>query len=697
MRVIALFVAGLSAAIMTVASPMARQAPPAGSGQQTQQQQPPPTQDPQQPRPPPIKSGINFVRVDAIVTDRQGKPVLDMKQEEFRVKEDGKAQTIETFSKVDIDLASQVDAPPPPEIRSVFDEQREAARPDVRLFVILLDDYHVRRGNDMGVRKPLIDFIENQLAPADLVAIMYPLTPVTELSFTRNRRSLISAIERFEGRRFNYEPRNEFEQRYAYYPVATVERIRNEVTMGALRGAAVKLGGLREGRKAIIFVSEGFTGTLPASMNDPIAAMPGIGNPARTQPVPEVSERAEFLNRSTMVSDLSRIFEEANRNNTSIYPVDPRGLAAFEYDINQRVSLQTDQRHLEASLDTLRALADNTDGRAIINRNDLAKGMQQIIRDSSTYYLLGYNSTQAPTDGKFHRLEVETTRRGVEVRARKGYWAYTAEDAARASAPPKPETPAAISTALTTLSEPVRGRTTRMWVGTSRAESGSTKVTFVWEPVTTPPGERRPGDESPARVMLTVLTPDGRPIFRGRVPDAPAASPGAPAAATAPTSGASVSFDAPPGRLQMRMLVEGASGQVTDSSTQEVTLPDYTAVQVSFATPRVYRARTLREAQALKAGSDSLQTLDRTFSRTERLVVRVDAYAPGGVKPTVTARLLNRSGTAISDVPVQTSQAGASELELTLGQLVAGDYLLELVAKTEAGTAQEYIAFRVAR
>jgi hypothetical protein len=98
MRVTALLGAGLTAAIMTAANPMARQTPQAASGQQTQQQQqPPPTQDPQQPRPPPIKSGINFVRVDAIVTDRQGKPVLDMKQEEFRVKEDGKAQTIESF------------------------------------------------------------------------------------------------------------------------------------------------------------------------------------------------------------------------------------------------------------------------------------------------------------------------------------------------------------------------------------------------------------------------------------------------------------------------------------------------------------------------------------------------------------------------------------------------------------------------
>ncbi len=71
-----------------------------------------------------------------------------------------------------------------------------------------------------------------------------------------------------------------------------------------------------------------------------------------------------------MVSDMTLIFTEMNRNNTSIYAVDPKGLAPFEYDINQGVGLQVDRKHLEMGLDTLRALADNTDGRAIVNRND---------------------------------------------------------------------------------------------------------------------------------------------------------------------------------------------------------------------------------------------------------------------------------------------------------------------------------------
>jgi VWFA-related protein len=672
-------------------------APPSGQApaQTTAPQQPAaqPQPQPGQDQPPPrIKTGINFVRVDVIITDRQGKPVFDLKQDEFRIKEDGKPQTIESFDIVKIEEANQIDAPLPSEIRSVADEQREAARPDVRLFVLFLDDYHVRRGNDMSVRKPLIEFVQNQLGPADMVAIMYPLTSINALSFTRNRKALISAIEKFEGRRFDYIPRNEFEEKYAYYPAATVERIRNDVTMTAIKGASIKLGGMREGRKSIILVSEGFTNILPPQLNDPIAAMPGIGNTARGNSTLTNSDRDEWRAKTDILSDLTLIFQEANRNNTSIYPVDPRGLAAFEYDINQAVGLQADRLHLESGLDNLRALADNTDGRAIINRNDLAKGMQQIIRDSSGYYLLGYNSTQAPTDGRFHKIDVEVTRRGVDVRARKGYWAYTVEDAARATAGPAAEAPPAVSNALATLAEPTRGRPARFWVGTARGENGKSRVTFVWEAVPPAPGEqRRTGTEGASHVTLTALAPDGRPLFRGRVPEQPATPP-APGSGAAP---ASASFEVPPGQLQMRMVVQTTDGQVMDASTRELTVPDYTKVQVSFATPRVFRARTPRELQALATSAAAAPTTDRTFARSDRVLVRADAYALGGSKPAVTARLLNRSGGAMSGVAVKTTADGGADVELTLAALAPGDYLLELNATSDGSSAQEMVAFRL--
>ena len=77
----------------------------------------------------------------------------------------------------------------------------------MRLFAIFLDDYHVRHGSSLRVKEPLIEFIRTQLAPTDLVGIMYPLTPLSAVRMTRDREAIIEQIERFEGRKYDYEPR----------------------------------------------------------------------------------------------------------------------------------------------------------------------------------------------------------------------------------------------------------------------------------------------------------------------------------------------------------------------------------------------------------------------------------------------------------------------------------------------------------
>jgi hypothetical protein len=179
------------------------------------------------------------------------------------------------------------------------------------------------------------------------------------------------------------------------------------------------------------------------------------------------------------------------------------------------------------------------------------------------------------------------------------------------------------------------------------------------------------------------------------VPEQPAIPPGAPTAGVA--EGGVASFDVPPGPLELRMVVEGSRGQVLDSVSRELTVPDFTTVQVSFGTPRVYRVRSVPELQALKAKPDAVPTVDREFSRTDRLHIRLDGYAPGGATPAITARLLNRGGASMSNLPVQTPPGRSAEIDLPLSALAAGEYLIELNAKTESGTAQELIAFRVGR
>ena len=166
--------------------------------------------------------------------------------EEFIVTEDNKPQKVEQFTVVKIDAIGQNAARRTTAIRSDFDEEREAARPDVRLFVLLLDDYHVRRGNDMASASA--DRVHSETSwTRGHVAIMYPLTPVADIHFSRNRNIAAGAIERFEGRKFGISPGTPSR--------SSTPTTRRKPSSGPQPGddgrteaAAVRSGGLREGR-----------------------------------------------------------------------------------------------------------------------------------------------------------------------------------------------------------------------------------------------------------------------------------------------------------------------------------------------------------------------------------------------------------------------------------------------------------------
>ena len=303
--------------------------------------------------------------------------MLDLKQDEFRIKEDGKPQTIESFSIVKIDaLAQQFDGPR--RARFAIDLRRSSARRSVRTSACSSScSTTTTCGAATTCRCASRSSTSSRISsrPADMVAIMYPLTPVTGLTFTRNRASLVSAIEHFQGRTFDYSRATSSRRSTRYYPAQTVEMVRNQVVMTALKGAAISLGGLREGRKSIIFVSEGFT-DHPAAAAERSGRLDAGRRATRREARDGSEQRSRGVDRATvdMISDLSLIFTEMNRNNTSIYAVDPRGPGRRSSTTSTRASgSQVDRKHLELALDTLRALADNTDGRAIVNRNDSAR------------------------------------------------------------------------------------------------------------------------------------------------------------------------------------------------------------------------------------------------------------------------------------------------------------------------------------
>jgi len=241
----------------------------------------------------------------------------------------------------------------------------------------------------------------------------------------------------------------------------------------------------------------------------------------------------------------------------------------------------------------------------------------------------------------------------------------------------------------------------RTWIGTSRGENGKTRVAFVWEPLPKSPGERSDGREEPARVSLMALSNEGSLVFRGRVPDvAVASTTPATSVAAANASGSAargpqrVVFDAVPGKVQLRLSVEGASSQVLDSETREITIPDLTGPR-SIGTPSILRARTLPELNKMKADPEAIPTAAREFSRTDRLVVRVPTYGPGGTAE-LKVHILNRAGNPMNELQATASpKAGEQQIDLAVSALPPGEYVLEIKTGDQDGDAKELVGFRI--
>ena len=404
----------------------------------------PSRQDAQQPAPI-FRARVDLVRVDVTVLARNGTVIADLQPADFAIEEDGVPQKVETLQFVRLDGTRTGNRDESLAIRSPEHAAVEAARDDVRLFAIFLDDYHVDKKPQIVVplRKALRHLVE-QFGPNDLIAVMDPLTPLSHLEFTRSRTDLLRRMATFEGRHREIFPvKSVLEE--GQLTQRNIWEVRGGVTLSALGSLVTHLGGLREGRKSVLFVSQG-------------PSVGQIGSPNEDR--------------------LKEVLQAANRGNVTVHVLDPRPLGTSPL----------------GGVDSLFRLYHETGGRAIINTNDLDGTIGRIIGDASAYYLLGYTPSREMADGRFHKIDVRVKRRGVRVLARAGYWAPSAKEMTPAASP-APSEPGLVE-ALTDLVEPKDGRSVAVWLGASKGPDDRTRVTVSWEP-----GER-PGAKQPVRLVI---------------------------------------------------------------------------------------------------------------------------------------------------------------------------------------------------
>lgn len=637
-------------------------------------------------QPPSFRSGVTYVRVDATVLDKNGRPVTDLTPRDFEVREAGVVQRIDSFKLINLDGGLNAVAEPPRPIRSDDIEAAEAARDDVRLFAVFLDDYHVKRDSSLWVRQQLTRFIETTVGPSDMIGLMYPLQSIGAIRMSRDHDAIRAALLQFQGRKYNYEPLNDAERRYIFrVPALEVEKIRNRVSFDAIKALILHLGALKEGRKAFILVTEGYANTLPAAL---IPYYGGLGTPATLAPEPQAAagrasatpDSATFFDQVDINTDLREITDLANRYNVSIYTVDPRGLATNEFGVDlPAVSPNQDRMFLQMTMDTMRVLAEDSDGRAILNRNDVTTAMKPIVSDASAYYLIGYDSTVARADGRFHPIEVRVKRPGVQVRHRRGYWAWKPEEAKLPSAI-APTSTNRVAAAIGTLAPP-SARLIQTWIGGGRGEDGKTRITFVWEPSAATTA-RTTADRT-EKVTLTATAPDGTIYYRG-----PVSRSGATAAPR------SISFDAAPGSLNLRISIENSAGEVLDTETRTIVAKDLTAPD-AIANAAFLRARTVAEWQRLTGDGAATPTAAAAFSRSDRLLLRVPVYRSSGHDMPLRASVVTRADQKIADlVPTAQLIADAIQFEVPLAGLSQGEYAVVLTAADDDHVL-EIVPFRI--
>ena len=382
---------------------------------------------------------VNYVDVDAIVTDEQGNFVSGLTRDDFEVIEDGKPQKVELFSYVELPVE------PPDRFlfldRPVSTDARSNRRSfDGRVYVLVLDDLDISPLRTALVKKSARDFVERHLGANDIAAVVYTSgrTDATQ-DFTGDRGLLLAAIDKFIGRRLRSAAIEALELHYqrqltkglgdrddelAPDPYAVIkdaaapvdirdaERERRALAvLDTLKNLGEFLSGVRGRRKAVLLISEG--------LEMPMSEIYGVHT------------------ATDVVGAIKDAITAAARSNVNFFALDPRGLIGMTSDyielagsgapevaggafgsLNAQQGLLTE---MKVSQDSLRTLAEETGGFAAVNTNTLDSAFSRIVDANSRYYVLGYYPPTHPRDGRFHRIDVRVKRPGLRVSARKGY------------------------------------------------------------------------------------------------------------------------------------------------------------------------------------------------------------------------------------------------------------------------------------
>jgi VWFA-related protein len=606
-------------------------------------------------QPEPFHTGIDLVRLDVSVLDKNRQPVRGLRAEDFTVLEDGKPQPVVAFSAVDIPPAPPVGAEWMRDIGADVATNQLDLR---RIVVILMDDG--MSSPDDGVptaARRIARGVIDRLGPNDLAAVVFTLWGKAQ-NFTTDRRQLTAAIDSFAPRAI---------QAPAKWSAASPGN--RGISIGGpplaclmpggggncltrtLKSVATALEDTPVGRKTIVLISSG----VPYDFT------------------------MENLDAGDEMNDLRRTFTSLQRANVNVYPFDPRGL--------------TNEGIIGATLDSLRMFAENTGGRATVATNTPWEHVEQVFLENGSYYLLGVRPSVEKTGG-FRRITVKVARPGAEVRTRAGYFAAAARSRGRAPVAQVPPTglDKAFGAALPSGTLPID-----VSVAPLAGSDGKQPVVIV----TT--GIRRFITDTTATQKFEIRTA----AFDPSTIQQRAAQRQTVEVTLRPNAGGERRFEfhsrlaLRPGRYEIRSAA-GAPGS-TGGVFTNVEVPDFSKAALSLSGLVIGFARNANQ-DGLADLLPIVPTVSRVFPRSAQVAAFVRVYQGGkdALAPVqMRLRVLDAGNRAAVDDTMTLAPArfGASRaadcpFQLPLSRLTPGEYLLTIEASA-GKTARRDVRFRV--
>lgn len=453
-------------------------------------QQQPAVQSPTRSQDETIRIGTAEVQLEVIVTDKSGKNIRGLTQSDFEVADEGAVQSVNYFVSIeDSRIAAPADSSSAPANNSPDKTNKTSSAPpgnsisplaipySGRFVALVLDDLSLSNNNFVRSRTALTDYVNQNLGQKDLVALISTAGSFGSLQqFTNDKQRLLSAIKRIGAQTDPLEklrdPRFDMSAAEAVRidsgDISVLENVLKRIRIEGNNNPSLGVPDLQRptgGKSAGAFEStpgrapEGTVATQVRAAAKSIAAavaalsrnnlriLEGVFRSMADLPgrkiVVLLTESFVTLRGSseTIANELLQLIDLARRNGVSVYALDAAGLRTNSASASERLTASGYRARSEISssfsdfdnLGGARELVTDTGGSLIANTNDLTKGIQRAIADSSTYYVVGFKP--AVLDNKFHHVSVAIkSRPDLVVRSRRGYLATNQETARGTSA-----------------------------------------------------------------------------------------------------------------------------------------------------------------------------------------------------------------------------------------------------------------------